>query len=108
MTNSTSPLLVVEYTSFTLTCLTDEGNPTPSVSWSVNGKPISTGITNKNISGYYNAMKIKSTFTAAAVRAQHNDEYKCTVFGTNISTEYILHVNCKFSFQSFSVTIFYA
>jgi hypothetical protein len=89
-------MLIPENRTFTLTCVTDEGNPTATVIWTVNGQSISYGIVSGTINNNFNALKTTSTLTATSLKAYHKKVYQCKVEGTTIIKEYILQVSCMY------------
>ena len=90
---------VSEDTQVTLTCTTDEANPTAVVQWTKNGASISaTSVT--TASGQYQTRKTISTLKVRAQRALNGAVYRCSVKGTNLSEQHPINVRCKSSIFS--------
>ena len=86
--------LVFEGTTMTLICLTDEGNPTPVITWTRSGQnPPMSGSTHTVLDGDYNADRRRSVYTISASRSLHNVVYTCTT-GSHSDT-HTLQVKCK-------------
>ena len=95
MTQSPSGL-VPEATDITFTCLTDEANPTASVTWTVDGVSRSSSSDSTINDNNYNAFKKQSMLTLTADKTLHNKKVKCVTSGnTGISAEEKLNVVCK-------------
>ena len=66
--------LIDEGTTIAVECLTDEGNPTPQVTWTKNGSNLdleTESVQNIEIEGDYNANKKKSILTIQVYIFQH-------------------------------------
>ena len=79
--------------------MTDEGNPTPDIQWTINGTGIDTAretISAQNVIGAHNSMKKESSLTITSVyRSQLGNVYKCSVGSTGIAKSHILIVTCE-------------
>ena len=98
MTQSPSGL-VPEAVNITFTCLTDEANPTTSVTWTVDGvrRNSTTDTTIDDDSNNYNAMKRHSVLTLTADKTLHNKKVSCMISeNIGVTAEEILNVACKF------------
>jgi hypothetical protein len=85
--------LVAENVDVTLSCTTDEGNPTPSVTWKKNGVVIAE-TSGSDINGNYNAKKRDSLLTIRTNKTLNGVKYQC-FNGPLQPQEYILQVKCK-------------
>ena len=66
--------LIDEGTTIAVECVTDEGNPTPHVTWTRNGSNLdleTESVQNIEIEGDYNANKMKSILTIRVCIFQH-------------------------------------
>ena len=94
MTHSPSGL-VPEYTEITFTCLTDESNPTASVTWTVDGEIRSSTTDSTLDDGIYNALRTQSVLTLTAGRGLHNSIVKCEVSeNKNLVAQETLNISC--------------
>ena len=95
MTQSPSGL-VPKDTDITFTCLTDEANPTASVTWTVDGVSRSSSSDSSIDHNNYNALKRQSMLTLTADKTLHNKKVNCVISGnTGVSAEEMLNVACK-------------
>ena len=79
MTMTQSPDgLVPEGKEVTFTCLTDESNPTASVTWTLNGSPISS-TNDEIIPGDYKAFRRQSVLKVTSSIAFNNSRVRCVV-----------------------------
>ena len=90
--------LVSKNTEITFTCLTDEANPTASVTWTVDRDGRSS-TTDSTVDGNnYNALKRESGLTLTADRTLHNRKVKCVISGnTGIAAEETLNIACMWN-----------
>jgi hypothetical protein len=79
--------LIAENVDVTLTCLTDEGNPTPNITWMENTRLV-TETDIAEIIGNYAAKKIKSWLKITTDRTLNGAKYQC-FNGALHSQEYI-------------------
>jgi hypothetical protein len=85
--------LVAENVNVTQTCITDEGNPTPSVTWKKDGGVIAE-TSGSDINGNYNAKKRESSLTIRTSKTLNGMKYQCFT-GSLQPQEYIVQVKCK-------------
>ena len=79
--------LIDEGTSIAVECVTDEGNPTPQVTWTRNGSNLdleTESVENIEIDGDYNANKKTSILTIQVCIFQHIFFYCCKSFVNQI------------------------
>ena len=87
--------LVSEYTEITFTCLTDESNPTASVTWTVDGEIRSSTTDSTLDDGVYNALRRQSVLTLTADRGLHNSIVKCVVSeNKQLVAQETLNISC--------------
>ena len=87
--------LVHEDTEITFTCLTDEANPTASVTWTVDGVDISFSSESTKDDNIYNALKRETGLTLTADKTLHNKTVKCVVSGNaGITAEETVNISC--------------
>ena len=90
----------IEGNSYELVCESDEGSPTPSVSWSLSDASQLTDLgsnpTSESITRLYRAQLVQSTFQIQPLR-QHNDlTITCSLDGsTTVSDDTTLQIKCK-------------
>jgi hypothetical protein len=84
---------VAENVDVTLTCITDEGNPTPSITWKQNNTVIPATV-ERDINGSYQAKKRESSLKIRTAKPLNGMKYQC-FNGSLQSQEYILQVKCK-------------
>ena len=89
---------ISENTQVTLTCTTDEGNPTAVVVWTRDNLPVSAGAVSTE-SGQYSTQKRVSSVTVTATKTLNGAVYRCGVEDANLSEEYTMEVNCKYGAQ---------
>ena len=88
--------LVAENVVITLTCLTDESNPTADIVWSRDGETVNSGITVSEVSGQYNVKKRKSILKLTTEKKLNGVQYKCHVDGkSSVSDSVLLEVECE-------------
>ena len=94
MTQSPSGL-VPENTEITFTCLTDEANPTASVTWTVDGYSRGSTIDFTVDDNNFNALKKQSVLILRANKTLHNKRVKCVISeNIGITAEETLNVSC--------------
>ena len=99
MTQSLSGL-VAEDTEITFTCLTDEANPTASVTWTVDGAGRSSTTDSTVDNNNYNALKRQSVLTLTADKPLHNRKVKCVISGnTGIAAEETVNIACMWNIK---------
>ena len=89
---------ISENTQVTLTCSTDEANPTAVVIWTKDNLPVSASDFNTE-SGQYSTQKRVSNLTVTATKTLNGAVYKCELEGTNLGEEYTMKVHCKYGAQ---------
>ena len=91
--------LVSEGGSITVECITDTGNPTPTISWTKDGESlVSTAseiIVPSSEDGVYNAQKTKSLLTIQVTRELNSKVYGCSI-SADISEMFTLGVKCEY------------
>ena len=88
--------LIAENVDITLTCETDESNPTAEIAWSRDGETVSSGIDVSEVSGQYNVKKRRSVLTITTHRSLNGLEYKCKVQDQEtLSKSQVLQVKCE-------------
>ena len=88
--------LIAENVDVTLTCETDESNPTAEILWSRDSETVSSGITVSEVSGQYNVKKRRSVLTVTTHRSLNGLEYKCEVQDQDtLSDSEVLQVKCE-------------
>ena len=87
--------LVPENTQITFTCLSDEANPTASVTWTVVGAGRSSTTDSTVDDNNYNALRRESGLTLTVDKTLHNKKVKCVVSGnTGVTAEETLKIAC--------------
>jgi hypothetical protein len=86
--------LVVENLEVTLTCLANEGSPTPRVDWKQNNIVINETQGNDVDDGNYNAKKRESLLKIKTDRTLNGAKYQC-FSGSLESQEYTLQIKCN-------------
>ena len=87
--------LVHEDTDITFTCLTDEANPTASVTWTVDGAGRSSTTDYTVDDNNYNALRRESVLILTADKGLHKRKMKCVVTGNfGITAEETLNIAC--------------
>ena len=96
--------LVHENTLISFTCLTDEANPTASVTWIVDGAGRSSTTVSIVDDNNYNALRRESVLTLTADEMLHNRKVKCVVnSNTGITAEETLNIACMKNIDSLSM-----
>ena len=90
-----SSAVVDENTEVTLTCTTDEANPTAHIVWKVGNDVITTSVTS-TVNGEQHTQKRVSVLKLKATRSLHSVVFKCIVDGTNVQDEYTMEVQCEY------------
>ena len=86
---------VSENTEVTLTCVTDEAEPTADVVWSVDGNTRSSD-SDSTVEGMYNTQKRRSVLTVRVDRTLKKKKVECHVIGNTEATDsVILDVRCE-------------
>jgi hypothetical protein len=90
---------VADGTLVTLTCETDEGNPTPVIQWYKEGTQQITPNPGDvvNTQGSYSAMKTRSVIRVTVKSTDNNAVYSCSVNNT-LKQAYTFNVTCKIYF----------
>ena len=92
--------LVLEGDTITVQCITDAGNPIPTITWTQDGTPLVSSSTETvedidDNGSCCNAKKRKSLLTIRVSRDYHNKQYKCS--GHEDSSEmFTLLVKCEY------------
>ena len=91
-----SPIgLVPENTDITFTCLTDEANPTASVTWTVDGESKKSTTDSTVDHNNYHALQRQSVLTLTATKVLHSKKVKCMISkNTGITDEETLNISC--------------
>ena len=95
------PTLVAEDTEVTVTCTTDEGNPTPAITWHRDWQPVPVdtdleSVTDTETDGtQYNGKVRVSTLKVQADRTLNGVQYGCAVEDTDLEKSFTLRVTCK-------------
>ena len=89
---------MAENVEITLTCVSNEGNPTPGITWSwetndQNGQLNSLNNTESN--GRYNSKTKTSVFKFTTGRALNRRVYKCST-GSSLAKTFALNVKCMY------------
>ena len=88
--------LIAENVDITLTCVTDESNPTAEIVWSRDGEAVGSGISESEVSGQYNVMKRRSVLTLTIQKSLNGVQYKCHVEGQDdVSDQSVVQVKCE-------------
>ena len=97
--------LIAENVDITLTCVTDESNPTADIVWNRDGEIVSSGISESEVSGQYNVKKRRSVITLTTEKNLNGVQYKCQVEGQDdVSDQTVVQVKCeKLQFIHFNV-----
>ena len=82
----------------TLTCTTDEANPTANIVWKREGQTV-TASDVRTVNGEHNAQKRISVLTMTATRSLNLVVFQCSVDGTAIQKQYTLGVECKYEYN---------
>ena len=96
--SSSPPGSVSENVDITLTCTTDEANPSAEVVWSRDGVeviPAFGDVTTE--SGLYNTQRRVSKLSVRTNKTLNGAVYNCTVAGTDLSRDYLVDITCKYS-----------
>ena len=89
---------MAENVEITLTCVSDEGNPTPGLSWSwakndQNGQLNAFDNTESN--GRYKSKTKTSIYKLTTDRALNGKVYKCST-GSSLAKTFLLNVKCMY------------
>jgi hypothetical protein len=87
--------LVDENVDITLTCETDEGNPTPNITWKQNNDIIPETEGNE-LNGSFHALKWRSLLKIKTAKHINGVKYQCFT-GSLPPQEYILQVKSKYA-----------
>ena len=84
--------LIAENVDITLTCVTDESNPTANIVWTSDGEIVNIGITVSEMSGQYKVKK-RSVLTLTTEKSLNGVQYKCHVEGQDdVSDQSVVQV----------------
>ena len=88
--------LIAENVDITLTCVTDESNPTANIVWSRDGEMVNNEISVSEVSGQYNVKKRRSVLTLTTEKSLNGVQYKCHVKRQDdVSDQTVVQVKCE-------------
>ena len=82
----------------TFTCETDEASPTAEVVWTVAGSVRTSGISDTEVAGQYNAQGRRSELTVRVNRTLNGQTVECHVSGKSAVRDTVtLDVRCEYN-----------
>ena len=86
---------VSEGDTMTLTCTSDEANPTSQITWYRDDVEITKGVVNGVEGGLFNSDGRISVLNLTANRKNNDVSYRCEVGGTELEDNHVMKVGCK-------------